>query len=211
MVLSSRAIDDVRALASKFGPKAAVWRYDPILLSTMTTAAWHRRNFAALAAGLAGAVDEVVVSFTHFYRKTQRNLAVVATQHEFAWHDPPIAEKRALITELSAIAAASGMRLTLCAQPDLAGDGVAAARCIDAERLSQIAGRSLTVAAKGNRPGCACAASRDIGAYDSCPHGCAYCYAVRDRATAKRVHAKHQPGCDFLITPEAGLKPTCPI
>lgn len=203
VVPPSRAIEDVHAAAAEFGPRVAVWRYDPILLSTLTTADWHRRNFAALAAGLAGAVDEVVVSFTNFYRKTRRNLAAAAKRHEFAWHDPTLDEKRALIGELAAIAAACGMRLTLCAQPDLEGDGVTAARCIDAGRLSELAGRNLIVATKGNRPGCACAASRDIGAYDSCPHGCAYCYAVHDRATAKRVHAAHDPGGEFLIAPAA--------
>jgi Domain of unknown function (DUF1848) len=36
----------------------------------------------------------------------------------------------------------------------------------------------------GNRPGCRCALSRDIGAYDACPHGCVYCYAVADRDRA---------------------------
>lgn len=29
----------------------------------------------------------------------------------------------------------------------------------------------------GMRPGCRCIVSHDIGAYDSCPNGCHYCYA----------------------------------
>ena len=60
-------------------------------------------------------------------------------------------------------------------------------RCIDAARLSDIAGRPILAREQGNRPGCLCAASRDIGAYDTCGQGCVYCYAVtsRTRATAK--------------------------
>jgi hypothetical protein len=39
-----------------------IWRYDPILLSTVTDPEYHRRNFAVLAAALEGAVDRVIVS-----------------------------------------------------------------------------------------------------------------------------------------------------
>ncbi|MCB2102626.1 MAG: DUF1848 family protein, partial [Rhodobacterales bacterium] len=43
--------------------------------------------------------------------------------------------------------------------------------------------------------------SRDIGAYDSCPHGCVYCYAVRSRDGARRRHARHDPAGEMLIPP----------
>ncbi|MHA1536538.1 MAG: DUF1848 family protein, partial [Alphaproteobacteria bacterium] len=67
------------------------------------------------------------------------------------------------------------------------------ASCIDAGRLSDIAGRLILAKTKGNRPGCACAQSRDIGAYDSCPHGCAYCYAVSDNGRARARYREHDP------------------
>ena len=37
---------------------------------------------------------------------------------------------------------------------------------------------------KGARRGCHCIESRDIGAYDSCPNGCRYCYANKSPAEA---------------------------
>ena len=98
------------------------------------------------------------------------------------------------------------MALTLCTQPALAAlvPGIAApARCIDAGRLGDVAGRPVAAPVKGNRPGCLCAESRDIGAYDSCPHGCVYCYAVRRPEAAKRNHRRHDPGAEMLIGPGA--------
>jgi hypothetical protein len=76
------------------------------------------------------------------------------------------------------------MALALCTQPGL--DAAPPARCIDAARLAGIAGRPVAAATRGNRPGCLCAESRDIGAYDSCVHGCRYCYAVADHEAARR-------------------------
>jgi len=36
-----------------------------------------------------------------------------------------------------------------------------------------------------SRDGCGCVASVDIGAYDSCSHGCLYCYANRSPEGAR--------------------------
>jgi hypothetical protein len=193
-----RAVALARALRGRWGAAAVVWRYDPILVSDLTPPDWHRATFAGLAQALAGTVDEVVTSFATIYRKTQRNLDQAARAGGFAWRDPALDEKRALLATLAGIAAERGMRLTLCAQPDLIVAGAHAARCIDAERLSRVAGRPVLARAKGNRPGCACPESRDIGAYDSCPHGCAYCYAVSSHDRARAVHDRHDRRAEAL-------------
>lgn len=192
------ALGHIRQVAAAFGPRAAVWRYDPIVLSSLTPPAWHRATFARLAGALAGAVDEVVVSVAQVYRKTARNLTAAAQKDGFDWWDPSIMEKRALLADLAGIAGENGLRLAVCAQPDLVPDGATEAACIDSRRLSKIAGRDLSVPHKPHRPDCGCWASRDIGAYDSCPQGCAYCYAVGSRAVAKRRLAAHDPDAEFL-------------
>jgi hypothetical protein len=189
-----RSVAAVREIAGRWGPKAVVWRYDPIVFTSVTPPDWHRAAFARLAEALAGAVDEVVVSFLQPYRKTIRNLDRAARDNGFSWRTPEVGEKRALLADLAAIAAGHGLRLTTCTQPDLADvPGVSAARCVDAERLSAVAGRAIRARTKGNRPGCLCAESRDIGDYDTCPHGCAYCYAVDDPARAKTRYRAHDP------------------
>jgi hypothetical protein len=192
------AVAQIHGLARDWGPRAAVWRYDPIVVTDEMDPAWHRGNFAALAKALDGAVDEAVISFAQIYAKTRRNLDAAARAHGFAWRDPADAEKRALAGDLATIAAAHGMRLTVCSQAGYTVAGTEAARCIDADRLSDIAGGVVTARIKGNRPDCLCHESRDIGAYESCPQGCAYCYAVSSRTAAKRFLAAHDAAADGL-------------
>ena len=119
---------------------------------------------------------------------------------DVAWRDPSPDEKGGLLSDLAGIAADHGMKLTLCTQPELVDEaaGLGAAHCIDAGRLGDVAGHAIAARTKGNRPGCLCAESRDIGAYDTCPMGCGYCYAVRDRAKALRALAAHDPSNDRL-------------
>lgn len=195
---SAAALDQIAELAGSVGPRGIVWRYDPVVETSLTPATWHLENFARLAAMLRGQVDEVVVSFAQIYAKTRRNMDIAARDHGFTWRDPEANEKRTLVAELAQIAAAHDMCLTVCSQPDLVAEGTEAARCVDAGRLSDIAGRKIEAKVKGNRPGCLCHESRDIGAYDSCPQGCAYCYAVSSRDRAKRFLAAHDPAADCL-------------
>lgn len=203
---SDRAVADIRGLAEAFGPRAVVWRYDPILVSDLTPPEFHRANFARVAEALTGSVDEAVISFAAIYKKSARNLAAAARAHGFAWDDPSDDDKRALAGDLAGLAAARGMRLSVCSQADYTVAGTSAASCVDAHRLDDVAAgwglrQSIRAKVKGNRPGCLCFESRDIGEYDTCPHGCTYCYAVNSRARAKRRYADHDPAGEFLFPP----------
>ena len=177
------AIAQAHDVAGRLGPRAVVWRYDPIILTRATEIAWHKRNFARLASMLKGASDEVVISFAQIYAKSARNLS----RSGISWRDPTLEEKSHLAADLAEIAAEHGIALSLCAQPELAAmSGLAGARCIDPQRLCDVAGHQIAapLPARPTRPGCLCAAARDIGAYDTCAHGCRYCYAVRDHEKA---------------------------
>jgi Domain of unknown function (DUF1848) len=191
VVAAEEAVAQLQAIRRHWGPRAAVWRYDPIVFADGID---HRQRFAALARALAGTVDEVVLSVVHPYRKTRRNLDRAGLD----WHDPDDAEKRELLAALAAIAAGHGLRASLCSQPQLLTPGLGEARCIDAGRLADVAQRPLAAPEKGNRPGCRCALSRDIGAYDTCPHGCVYCYAVADRDRALARFRAHDPAAECL-------------
>jgi hypothetical protein len=201
--LESRVVDSVKSvehfkrIVEKFGARVPVWRYDTIVFSSLTPPRFHLDNFARLAAMLEGATDEVVVSFMQVYGKTKRNLDLSADENGFRWRDPSDEEKLLLLRDMVSIARSRGMTLTMCAQPQYAGPDVPEASCIDTRRLGEIAGSPITAQAKGSRKECRCAASKDIGDYDTCPHG--YCYAVRNRDLALDRHRQHDPEGEFLF------------
>lgn len=201
---AARAAEHMKRIAGSFGPRAAVWRYDTVVTSSITSAEFHKTNFERLAKMLEGATDEVIVSFLQVYKKTRRNMDAAGRLFQFSWCDPAVERKRELLAELSAMARSRGMRLAVCTQPELLIEGVAEeARCIDAIRLSELAGRWIGAKLKGVREGCACYQSRDIGEYDTCPHGCIYCYAVSSRAAARRRWREHDPASEFLYAATA--------
>lgn len=204
--LESSVIDANMTLAHmhrlhhRFGANVAVWRYDTILLTSLTPLDFHRENFRRLARALEGVTNEVVISFAQIYQKSARNMNRAAHELQFTWHDPSDDIKLALVGELCEIAAQHGMQLAVCAQRAYVASGAVEARCIDAHRLSTVAGRTIKASVQGNRPECACFASRDIGAYDTCPHGCVYCYAVQNQAKAQARFRQHDPLGEFLFT-----------
>lgn len=201
VVDASRSIEIAKRVAERFGPNICIWRYDTIVDTSLTPFDFHRRNFEAIAAKMAGVTNEVVISFAHFYRKTLRNMEAASEALGYGWRDPPDDEKVALVTDLVAAAAASGIRLKVCSQPRYAVAGAGEARCVDADRFAAITGKRVAARLQGNRKECGCYESRDIGEYDTCPHGCVYCYAVQNAAIAAARFKRHNPESEFLFDP----------
>lgn len=203
VVDAEKSVEHVQRVAEEYGPRVCVWRYDTIVQSSVTPREYHVETFSRLAKGLEGATDEVVISFAHLYQKTLRNMERAATDHDFTWSDPLNEWKRGLLVELTQIAAAHRIRLTVCSQPQFVVAGSGEARCVDADRLKEIAGTSFKAKLKGNRKECGCFEARDIGEYDTCPHGCVYCYAVQNRPLALERFRRHDPESEFLFPPPA--------
>ncbi len=149
VVSAERSIEHLRRISGEFGPCVAVWRYDPIVISSLTPVEFHLRNFESLCRNLRGVTDEVVISFVHPYQKTSRNMSQAAEAHGFSWEDPSAEVKRQVACQLLSIARASGMQLSVCSQWGLLVEGAANARCIDAGRLADIAGRRVVAPLRG--------------------------------------------------------------
>lgn len=198
---AARSVENLRRIAGDYGTKVCVWRYDTIVSTSLTPFDFHLQNFEELSNSLKGVVDEVVISFAHFYQKTARNMRWAGQKFAFSWDDPDAEVKRALARRMVEIAKSNGMLLSICSQRGLLVDGAADAKCVDAARLECVGGRRISSLQKGNRKECGCFMSRDIGEYDTCPHGCVYCYAVQNRELAQSRHKLHDPSGEFLFPP----------
>lgn len=160
-------------LARRIGKERLVWRYDPIFFSHTYTPARHLELFHQMAARLEGCTEECVISFLDFYKNTERQMSGLGLL------ELPPEERAVFLRKLSQATASYGLTLKACAEdPSLEALGVQSSRCIDAARLERIGGRPVPAGRDRNqRPRCGCAASVDIGVYNTCPHGCRYCYA----------------------------------
>ncbi len=131
-----------------------------------------------------------------------------AHKYGFTWSDHEAmtaGSVRNLISELAEISRSHGMLLKICSQKTFLTPGITAeARCVDAERLERVSGKTIVdrVELRGNRKECGCFASKDIGEYDTCPHGCVYCYAVQHRDLALERYKEHDPMGEFLFPPK---------
>lgn len=199
-----KSVTNFRRVAETYGNRVCVWRYDTIVLSSLTPREFHIKTFSRLAKELQGATDEVVVSFAHIYKKTRRNMNGAALELGFEWSDPSECWKHDLLVELVEVARTHRMRATLCSQPQFLVPGCDEAHCIDSHRLASISGSRIFAKGKGNRPECRCSTSKDIGEYDTCPHGCVYCYAVQNKPLALSRYRDHDPLSEFLFPPPGG-------
>jgi len=178
----------VEQLSRRFSPAVFRWRYDTIVLSESLNWKWHKRNFRALCRSLAPFATECIFSFCDYYRKTVRNMERGAPGY---WR-PSEVQCSEMAEEMADVAKQWGISVSSCAHDFLVSEKVAKARCIDPAVLSQIVNSPERLAAvkalkkAPTRKDCGCAASRDVGAYDTCLHGCVYCYANADPESARR-------------------------
>jgi len=189
-------------LAARIGPERVIWRYDPIVLSSLTDAGHHRRVFKRIAAALDGKTRRCVVSLVDPYRKTARRAQLLAAQG-VALYDEAATEAaiETLMPDLVGIAAGHGIEMVSCAETvDLRRFGVRPGKCVDDDLIRRLFG--IVVDGRkdpAQRAACGCVVSRDIGMYDSCTFGCAYCYAVSDLERARRNRARHDPAGPSLL------------
>lgn len=209
------SIGRFRRLSDRIGAQRVFWRYDPVVLGRVAGRVldeeYHVRRFEELARALEGYTERCYVSFVNWYRKVRQNLlraglvplAAPGAGDAAGPTGLEVELRRHLASRLAAAAAAHGIALYACCDDALVGaGGVRKARCVDPEVIGRL--RPDLGPPPGPRPTreqCGCAESVDIGAYDTCLFGCAYCYATRSRAVARARYRACRPDSPALGPP----------
>lgn len=195
--LASR-IASFRQLSDMLGSNRVIWRYDPIIISRKYSFDWHRSIFTEIAKQLSGCSQRVIISFVDFYRKTLKNLSGV--HDSFTVHPENDPEFARFVRDLATLARQYRFEITSCAEEiELQPFGIFPGKCIDDRLINAV----LNIKVNGRkdthqRKYCNCAASRDIGVYNTCPYGCLYCYATGNPERAKQFLRNHNPDLEWL-------------
>lgn len=199
LVERDEAINNLIELSNQYSPKHINWRYDPIVISSMTDYDFHIRNFEEMCKKLNGYVERCYFSFAIQYGKVKRNFDNFQKENSVTFTEPEIAVKQKLSEEMAAIAKLYGIRMYTCCADILLNRDILKAHCVDGEIINELYYRDgIKLKETPTRKECGCTSSTDIGVYDSCPHGCIYCYANINKEKAKKVYENYDIDSAFL-------------
>lgn len=202
-------IDTLGRLVDALGAGSVVWRFDPLILTGRITIDTLLDKIVRIVDALIGRTEKLVFSFADIesYKKVSRNLRQSGIDY-CEWNK---ASMREFASRLSMLNRDNwNFRLATCAErTDLSDYGIEHNRCIDPELISRLAPNDAVLqnflynarGDSGQRKACGCILSKDIGAYNTCPHGCLYCYANTSPASAFENYNKAigNPHIDSII------------
>ncbi len=188
----AKRIEIFKQLSDKIGPDKIVWRYDPIFINEKHSIEFHQEAFFQMASQLKDYTGKCIISFIDHYSHIKNIFN--------KFHISPMSdyEIKQIMKSLSQTVSGTNLKLETCAEDiDLSEFDILHGACIDKEMIEQIIGCPLVSKKdKNQRLMCNCIESIDIGTYDSCPHGCIYCYATTNNDKVyrnMRLHDKNSP------------------
>lgn len=186
-------MDDFIELSKIVGKDHICWRYDPVFVNADYPPSFHIREFRRMAEKLSGYTDRCIVSFVDLYEKTKKNFPGIK---EVGKEDQTF-----LARAFSFIAQGTKIQLSMCAEAtDFSAYGIERSGCVNGKIISAASGyRILPQKPSPLRKNCSCLPMHDIGAYNTCPHLCKYCYANYNADVVKKNFALHDPLSPFLI------------
>lgn len=188
-----QSIDTLFKLEKQVGRQRIAWRYDPVLLTKKYTVQQHFITFEHMAARLSGHIDRCIFSFVELYKKVELNMDELVLLTEESMEE--------LAKGLGRIAAKYRIPIQTCAtKTDYTKYGIQRSGCNTLDilgRANNIKFRELKHS--GMRTGCNCITSMDIGAYNTCPNGCRYCYANQTPELARNNFDLHNPEAPMLL------------
>ncbi len=189
-------IETFKRLSDRLGPKRVIWRYDPVLLNKGISVDYHEKYFDILAAKLHGYTEKCIISFIDYYKKIDKSFKASDMQ------EIDDDTGRAIAAKFSQIARTYDLKIETCAENiDLLELGIRHSSCIDPVLIGEITGAMVTCRKDSSqREHCGCIESIDIGAYDTCAHGCIYCYANSRSETVKKNISMYDASSPLLCS-----------
>lgn len=162
-------------LSEQYGRCAVDWRYDPIFIDKRHDVSWHNQMFEKYCSILAPYTEKCTFSFLD-------GIGRAAEGKSFLPRTPNMNEREELVRTFSKTVKRNGIYIASCAEhltDSMAAAGAVPNACIDASKIEKLAGFSLKAQKSGARSGsgCGCVENIDVGEYNTCRMGCAYCYA----------------------------------
>lgn len=196
-----KAIETFQKLSLLIGKEKVIWRFDPIIFSNQTDKKELLRLFSKIANELKGFTNKVVISFYDNYKKTEANLNKITN---LVLDEPIYNGLESFVIELINIAQENKITVETCSENleelNLNSLNLHTTKCIDDVLLNQLFNINLAIGKdKNQRQECGCIQSVDIGVYNTCMHGCSYCYATYSSNKAKFNYGLHDVLSPFLI------------
>jgi len=187
------------ALSNRLGKDRVIWRFDPLLLTDKISVDDLLKKVGRVGNLLHAYTSRFVFSFADIvgYKKVQAHLTRTGIQaREFT-----IPEMQVFAAGVQQLNQRWGLSVSTCAEAiDLDEYGIEHGRCIDDRLLVKLfpqdtklmdllgyeeglggewvpVSRRAKLKDPGQRKACGCIISKDIGKYNTCSHGCVYCYA----------------------------------
>ena len=188
-----KSIEILLKLEEITSAKRIAWRYDPVLLTDKYTIDYHLETFENMSKQLSGHIDRCIFSFVEMYKKLKTNMPEITELSN--------TEKTELAKGLGEITEKYNIIIQTCATDiDYTSFGIQPSGCMTLDILGKANNiRFKKLKHNGMRKNCKCIETRDIGAYDTCPNGCKYCYANSTPQKAIENYKKHNPNSPILF------------
>ena len=208
-------IKTFKELSQRLGKKRVVWRYDPLILTKDIDVNELLRRVENIGNQIHEFTEKLVFSFVDIsiYKKVQSNLNKENVPY-IEWTEE-LMEKFA--NGISKINKNWNLQLGTCSEKiDLEKYQITHNRCIDDDLMIDIFShdsqlmdflgveikqadlfsygeiiKTRNLKDKGQREDCGCIMAKDIGAYNTCPHECNYCYANASKEIAKKNYQNY--------------------
>jgi len=202
-------IKTFQMLSEKIGKEKVIWRFDPLILLESLGTEGLLEKIERVGEQVHAHTEKLVISFADIsvYAKVQRNLGK-ACQHYREFEEE---QMREIARGLQQMKERKGWKIEIatCAEKvDLSEFGIGHNACIDGHLMARLfpedrelmdfllgsaqlelgavdaRDRNRSHKDPSQRKECGCILAKDIGQYNTCPHGCLYCYANASHSRA---------------------------